>query len=392
MDYQEKNLMKDDILTGLSRWCCDIFENRIVKIILFVIFVIHSSLALIQIYFIIYVFNSKEFASYGPFFFGIFLSLGSMRLILFKSHIYNQIGADFDLWEIDEENADSVIKETKLITVIVQAALVLTIVVGFAFVLPTSSDYDRFFAVRLICDYCPNYSQILYYLYKLTIPVVGYAMAVPPVMFTYYAQHICYQLMMLSKHIRFSSDPVQRREDDLEKLIYDENYQKEFHRRIVFCIRREIVFTEMIVKKNDELSYLIGFFFITSCALGISIILFVMMFSDMIFKEKLMLVRITCLSVLACFFFSIGILSGQAAEDETNQIVENVCAIEWYFLNRSNARTYMIFLSYNMKMRRFEFLNTSVNLQLGVAIGRQIYGIGSVLLNLKSRFVTVVKT
>ena len=127
---------------------------------------------------------------------------------------------------------------------IVQAALVLTIVVGFAFVLPTSSDYDRFFAVRLICDYCPNYSQILYYLYKLTIPVVGYAMAVPPVMFTYYAQHICYQLMMLSKHIRFSSDPVQRREDDLEKLIYDENYQKEFHRRIVFCIRREIVFTE----------------------------------------------------------------------------------------------------------------------------------------------------
>ena len=107
----------------------------------------------------------------------------------------------------------------------------------------TTSDYDKLFAVKLICDYCPNHSLILTYLYKLTLPVVGYAMTALPVIFTYYSQHLCYQVMMLSKHIRTLGDPVQRSEEDLEKLIYDENYQKEFHRKIVFCIRRELEFT-----------------------------------------------------------------------------------------------------------------------------------------------------
>ena len=69
-------------------------------------------------------------------------------------------------------------------------------------------------------------------------------MTVPSIMFMYNSLHMSYQLMMLSRHIRSSTDPLERNEDDLEKLIYDENYQKEFHKRIVFCIEREITFTE----------------------------------------------------------------------------------------------------------------------------------------------------
>ena len=66
-------------------------------------------------------------------------------------------------------------------------------------------------------------------------------MTVPSIMFMF-----TYELPAhdVSRHIRSSTDPLERNEDDLEKLIYDENYQKEFHKRIVFCIEREITFTE----------------------------------------------------------------------------------------------------------------------------------------------------
>ncbi|XP_063914648.1 uncharacterized protein LOC135131054 [Zophobas morio] len=391
MDYNVNKIMKVDFLKLAKLFSCDIFEYKVVKILLVLLLLIHGGLGLVQTYFIVYIFNSQQFASYGPFFFGIFFSLGGVAMALFKNDYISHISDEMTVWDMDAagpEIRQRIKKESRVISMVLAATFLTATAVGSVFVLPTSVDYDRFFAIKLATDYCPKYSTTLSYLYKLTLPFIAYATIVPCANFIYYSHHMRFQLMMLSKHVQCLTEQRNKQETDLEKLIYDESYQKEFSRRIIFCIQRHNEIICLGNKKQDEMNFLIGYFALTGCGVGISIILFVIMFSGLLFQEKLMLVRITLLSMISGYVFSLLILSGQAMEEETDRVSEMLLNVDWYLLNPANKRTYVIFLINTMVPWRLQFLQHSINLELGVNIGKQIYGIGSVLLNLRSRFIS----
>ncbi|KAJ3662043.1 hypothetical protein Zmor_006410 [Zophobas morio] len=190
-----------------------------------------------------------------------------------------------------------------------------------------------------------------------------------PVIFTYYSQHLCYQVMMLSKHIRTLGDPVQRSEEDLEKLIYDENYQNEFHRKIVFCIRRKLEFTTYAQK-----------------TLGLA--------EAYVLPYQVIGTVVTARIVVLCFARTKSVRYGelrivvlfQIPDLQWQDFFDAVREVSWYHWNITNKKIYLILLTNSSRVYKIKYTeNISLNHKLGLQVIRAVLSAISLTCNSQNK-------
>ncbi|RZB39213.1 uncharacterized protein BDFB_003498, partial [Asbolus verrucosus] len=117
-----------------------------------------------------------------------------------------------------------------------------------------------------------NHKNILSWIYRSTYPLTCYVMIVPSYQLIYYTQHIKFQLMLLLEHV--AAVTAFKEERNLEELFYDEDYQKQIHEKIKFCVKRHTDFIVIHKNKLPEMSNLIVAFSLCGCLLLIGIALF----------------------------------------------------------------------------------------------------------------------
>ena len=161
--------------------------------------------------------------------------------ILFKQHAYSRLPEELDMWKIDPEMYRSIKTEVRVINFVMEIFFWLSMLAGCLTILPTSIDYQRFFFIKLVRDYCPKCSTFLTYLYKLTMPMMVHSGIAPCVMFMYCTCHVRYQLIMLNRHTRRLLDRG-RNESDLENLPINETFQREIRTKMIFCVKRQVLF------------------------------------------------------------------------------------------------------------------------------------------------------
>ncbi|RZB39212.1 hypothetical protein BDFB_003500 [Asbolus verrucosus] len=215
---------------------------------------VHGGITLIEIYFIFFVFNIKEFVSYGPVFFTmLYVSISLSRLNLetagvleiitipIYSKFMGDISGDITMWAFESAGSETyskIKKDIKIVTICAVANFALAFVAGCFYVQYLPNESELFWAYKLFEDHFSSQSPALTIIYKLTIPLMGYVMVVHAIQSIYYTQHMKFQMNMLHKHVKHLTDYENDRIS--EEMYYDEEYQTEICRRLRYCIERHI--------------------------------------------------------------------------------------------------------------------------------------------------------
>ncbi|KAJ3655442.1 hypothetical protein Zmor_014574 [Zophobas morio] len=165
-------------------------------------------------------------------------------------HVWDNLSEELTPWDIDAagpQTSKSIQRQLRTVEIIVMVALLGTVFAGFAFVVPSELDYQTFFVVKLISDHFPNKKDFLTYIYKLLLLVTAYTTAMPCIVFVYCSQYLRFQAIMLNKRIICLTE--QLRNTDSEILLRDEDFQAEFHRRIVVFVERHLEICKSIFTK-----------------------------------------------------------------------------------------------------------------------------------------------
>ncbi|XP_044268544.1 uncharacterized protein LOC123013813 isoform X2 [Tribolium madens] len=378
MDYTKRKLMKDDYFKILKFMASGVFQSKVVKSILICVFLTHTVISLLTIYYVLYVIETKLFINYASVFFAEFYPMLAIVTLIFKSKMMENLKNEIKMWSIDNASEDlqSEIKlKIKITTRFVIINSLIAVIAGFLYVQQLSDDVNLFFAYRFIRDNFPHHNKTLEFLYRMTYPIISYLMTVHAYQCIYFTQHVNYQLKMfkeviteLTKCETFSSFE--------NRLIFDKKYQTEIERKLKFCIRRSQEFINIYLTKNKEIGSLIAGFAICGLFLGIGITLYL---STGKFTSEYYL-RMSVTSIAGIVTFSTLIWSGQTVETMISDLVMTFNKISWYNFNQSNKKLYLIFLINMMRDRKIKFTeNYSINYQLGLAIVRGIYSFVSVV-------------
>ncbi|XP_063914460.1 uncharacterized protein LOC135130923 isoform X2 [Zophobas morio] len=191
----------------------------------------------------------------------------------------------------------------------------------------------------------------------------------------YFTQHIRYQLMILINHIENLTDVAGTKRED--KLFYDESYQEETRKRLIFCFKRFKDFVLFTANKYTQLSNAVIIFMLTGYLLCVSVAL------NIIFGNILSYMRVTVMSVGTVSGLCGLMWSSQSLENIFEELLSEAIKINWYNFSESNKRMYLIFLVHLARDRKIKFsANYCLNYGLGLASARATYSIVSVAINI----------
>ncbi|RZB39214.1 7tm 6 domain containing protein [Asbolus verrucosus] len=380
---EETNIILDDHLKVIKFMASDVFQPKIIKVLLWITLIMHSLVTMITVYCFLYVMDRREFVNYAAVFFGTFYAIFTKLSFLLKGEMLVNIKAEIPLWTIDSagEKVNSRIKtEILTTTAFAIANFLLACYCCYCFIIPLSADKETFFAFRFCEDYFPDRKNILGWTYRVTFFTTCYVMIMPSYQIIYYTQHMKFQIMLFFEHVAALTDF--KEEQNLEELICDQYYQDQIRQRLQFCIKRYTAFMVTYKNKVKEITNLLVMFLLCGFLFLSSIVFFLL--SRKIYFEFYTRIGTAC--ILACVNFATLILCGQSIENQSDialKILNEVC---WYTFNESNKKTYLIAVLNTSRPMKIKFSeNYSINLKLGLAIVNGIYSIMSVMMT-TSRF------
>nr|XP_015835422.1 PREDICTED: uncharacterized protein LOC103312914 isoform X2 [Tribolium castaneum] len=353
-----------------------------------------------MIYFVLYVYDIREFMDYAPVLFASFYVTYISRILLefikekfqsgvailsaiFKGKIIHTLPDDISLWALDSggEKIHSEIRfKARMVTIFVICNTLLIIGGIILNLIPLSDDLHVYFALRFIHEYFPNHKTCLIILLKASIfPVIPHMLVVHAYQILYYTQHSNFQIQLFNKviaEVDFWETPLRETE-----LFYSKPYQKGIEKKLKFCIQRLQVLINAYIVKTKEIGTLIALFAICGVLMGIGFSLY--LFSGKFTPEYYL--RLTFMTLVAVTTFSSIIWGGQSTETIITEMITALCQVRWYNFSQTNKKLYLILLTNMMKDRKIKFTeNYSINYQLGLAIVRGIYSIMSVVVKMRS--------
>ncbi|EFA02840.1 odorant receptor 281 [Tribolium castaneum] len=378
MDYSEKSLMQGDCLKLLKVISSDIFQPKLVKLILLIVFGVHLIVDLLTLRaLLVNELDFKEFVFYGPVFFGSFYGMMALLTLVLKDDFISNLKQEFRLWPLDcagDEIYSQIKFENKIIKIFVVFNCIVTFIGSYLYFLPLDSDNETFYAVRFIEENYPDHRNLLHGLYRSTFLIFGYAMTVHVYQVIYNSQHLRYQIIIFTEYVASIGNPDKRKENE---LFYDKGFQKVVYERLKFCIMRHQEFLVISNKKVGDMRVFIVGYSLCGCLLGISLTFYI--FSGKFYREHFPRVAVACVGAVATFWAVIT--AGQAIESEYDSALSTLLGkIEWYYFNDSNKKNYLVMLINLMQPWKIKFSEEyAVNYELGLGIVRAIYSIVSVV-------------
>nr|XP_015835421.1 PREDICTED: uncharacterized protein LOC103312914 isoform X1 [Tribolium castaneum] len=337
-----------------------------------------------MIYFVLYVYDIREFMDYAPVLFASFYVTYISRILLefikekfqsgvailsaiFKGKIIHTLPDDISLWALDSggEKIHSEIRfKARMVTIFVICNTLLIIGGIILNLIPLSDDLHVYFALRFIHEYFPNHKTCLIILLKASIfPVIPHMLVVHAYQILYYTQHSNFQIQLFNKviaEVDFWETPLRETE-----LFYSKPYQKGIEKKLKFCIQRLQVLINAYIVKTKEIGTLIALFAICGVLMGIGFSLY--LFSGKFTPEYYL--RLTFMTLVAVTTFSSIIWGGQSTETIITEMITALCQVRWYNFSQTNKKLYLILLTNMMKDRKIKFTeNYSINYQLGLAV------------------------
>ncbi|KAJ3657233.1 hypothetical protein Zmor_016247 [Zophobas morio] len=378
LPYHQVKFMKGDCLRFVKLISSDIFQNKIVKAALWIVFLIHTTMTIITGYFFTHHLTPQEIFGYSPVFLEYFYIGTVILILLFQGKVIDNIPGELPLWVLNKATRKTykeIRKEIIFIHVHCIANLIVVVVGLYYFLKFEARDNEYFFPFRFFEDYCADKSTILTFVYKSTFPIIGYLFFVHQFQLMYFTQHIRYQLMILINHIENLTDVAGTKRED--KLFYDESYQEEIRKRLIFCFKRFKDFVLFTANKYTQLSNAVIIFMLTGYLLCVSVAL------NIIFGNILSYMRVTVMSVGTVSGLCGLMWSSQSLENIFEELLSEAIKINWYNFSESNKRMYLIFLVHLARDRKIKFsANYCLNYGLGLASARATYSIVSVAINI----------
>ncbi|KAJ3656688.1 hypothetical protein Zmor_015741 [Zophobas morio] len=372
------NPMTDDCLNVVKFISSDILQFKLIKICFWISLAIHIITNLIQIYFLTSVYdNRNEIILYAAVFFSEFYPMLAIGLILYDNQKVSHLKDELYLWAINsagEKIASKIRKEANYLSLYCIMTCLTAVGASVLFVMDLPHDLEWFFVLRFLQDYLPEQFTVLALLYKTTFFFTGYSMIVHALQVIYYTQHLRYQIMMLNEYIMDLSD-----DGDDEELFHDKHYQSKVEKKLKFCIKRWDAYLAAYKNKVSEISNMIIGFSLSGWLLGISVV--IVMLSGKITPEYYP--RQAAVGLAATLTFCCLIESCQTIETQMQQMALVINKVKWYTFNKNNQKLYLILCMNLMVERKIQFSEKySINYQLGLAIVRGIYSIGTIFGNM----------
>ncbi|EFA02953.1 odorant receptor 278 [Tribolium castaneum] len=381
MNQPQESFLKNDYLKVLKLISSDVFEPRLVRAILFVVFAVQLTASIITVRaLLIKELTAKEFVLYGPVFFGCFYGMLAIYIIIFQSSFITNMSQELEMWSYSsggEEINRRVKFQSRVITIYALVNFLLAIVASYLYFSPLDSDNETFYMVRFIEEKIPDYAKICKIAYRTTFLAMGYVMIVHSYQVIYASQHVRFQIIFFTEYVKKVVEFDEKISE--ECLFYNERFQTIVGKRLQNCVIRHIQFLKFDRIKIKEMSNLIAAFSLCGCLLGISISFYVL--SGIFYREHFL--RVALISVTAVSTFFALILAGQSMESKANSAHIIMNNIKWYNFNQSNKKAYLLLLMMSMKQYKIKFSeNYSINYELGLTIVRGIYSIISVMANM----------
>jgi hypothetical protein len=181
-------------------------------------------------------------------------------------------------WKLDlagKQVKEEIEKEATCVTVYCCLTILVGLCTAVLYVVPSQGDYETFFIMTWFEEHVLEWADVLSLLHRLSFPFASFLMQAPCIQMCYMLKHSQFQVKILMQYIDNLDSGYE--DSDMEQLIFNENYQNEMKRRLIFCIKRHIeifVACRKIVKAGS----LFVFLFTTSGGLlGISILMYIVL-------------------------------------------------------------------------------------------------------------------
>ncbi|EFA13404.1 odorant receptor 304 [Tribolium castaneum] len=377
-----------DVLWLLRFWCCDIFQYKLLKFVIFVMLVANTVLMVLQGYHFLINFNSLYFISYSPYWFGSFFIILSLTTCLTISNIGPEGIKSATLWQIkstDPKLINRIKFQVKLITAYIIVNTVIALIAGLAHTFPSKNAEEICYVYKIIEIYVPKWKTELCWMYKASYIVMALALPATCNQVVYGATHIRFQFYLVLDWIR--NNIIESGCDDL-KLPNDKDFQHKITKNIIVIVKRYTEFHRTFQAVNQRIAIYILLYAVIGGLLGISILMFYFKFSDTLVISDYL--HAGTLTVAAITTFMATVTSGQKLEDIFEELLYTWCSVPWYLFNKWNKQIYLMIMV-NIKPINFRFTeNSSVNYNLGAAIAKTIYSMLSLLTQMSDKDVSTL--
>ncbi|XP_044253103.1 uncharacterized protein LOC123004051 [Tribolium madens] len=380
MKFDEPEEENDDCLE-IIRFCfIDLFEIRFAKLILVIAFINVTGLTILQTYYSINGFSTIQFIKYAPVYFGRFYVLVCLSFILYYRNVTYKSFQKIPLWKFNTAGT-TYEKRVKRDALYTKIYVVFIVVTGFCaavlYVIPTEEDHEIFFIMTWFEDNMLEWADILSLGHRLTFLFVSFLMQAPCLQICYLLKHTEYQLGIIKnllEHIHYGFE-------NLDEIDFNNKFHDEIKRRLIFCLKRHILFISIGKTIIRDGSIFVFLFAVTGAMLGVSLMLFFFLIEESLTFTYFRLWALIFVAILTSVQY---IIQGQSLEDVTDELFERLTRIKWYYWNKENKIIYQILLLNSSTSVSIKFSeNVSVNYKLGIDLSKAVYSMMSFMTYIK---------
>ncbi|RZC32866.1 hypothetical protein BDFB_010840 [Asbolus verrucosus] len=227
MEFIEEDYPKEDCLKICRILTIDIFQNKIVKLLLVFTLFIYSAIVLLQTYSFIVSFDYLSFLLYAPFYFSSFFIIIAIAGTLAITHHISESLQKLKLWKVDHADRKIVKKiqnKSKFLQAYVVYTTTLTLVTCCFHMFPSEEERALFYAFEIFEKYFPKWKDELSWIFLSCFLLLALVMPANFNQFVYVSSHVIFQIYILSSYAQ-KVDVACGDRNDLE-LTYNKTFQK----------------------------------------------------------------------------------------------------------------------------------------------------------------------
>nr|XP_008199790.2 PREDICTED: uncharacterized protein LOC103314750 [Tribolium castaneum] len=373
-DFSEPEKQEEDYLELLKLCFIDLFRTYFAKFFLTIAFINITALTILQTYYSLTSFNTVQFLKYAPVYFGRFHAFICLCFILHYIHVTDKLFENVPRWSYTTigKKYDNEVKRNALYTNILVACIAIAgFGSGVLYAMPTEKDNEIFFIMTWFEDNLLEWADILSLCHRMSFIFVSVIMQAPCIQICYTIKHSQYQLGILKSIL----ENIHQGFDNLDELVYDDNFHKEIKKRLVFCIKRHINLILVGRKMVRDTGIFVPFLSISGGMLGISLMMFFYVIED---TSTFVIVRLCGLIFVATVTGMLYIIQGQNIQDISEECFQTVTQMDWYYWNKENKKIYQIMFLNSFEPFTIRFSeNLAVNYELGIELAKAVYSMMS---------------
>ncbi|RZC40967.1 hypothetical protein BDFB_010974, partial [Asbolus verrucosus] len=216
-----------DCLTICRILAIDIFQNRLLKYVLWYVAVFVIVIFLMQTYEFLNYFEVNSFIAYAPSYFGSVLLLFCLLLLPVAIKTIELIFKFVPRWKMDsadKKTEERILTESRHVTFFVIFNVSFGVISGLLYLFPRDCDRNIIYLINLLEKYGFGEEKLVLWTFRVFTPLIAFILStMPSFQIIYFITQMKFQFYMLLFYVR-NIDTDYKHADE-RNLFYDKNYQ-----------------------------------------------------------------------------------------------------------------------------------------------------------------------